>query len=400
MSERLGPAIEGRSVVVCVGSGGVGKTTVAASIALRAAQEGKRALVVTIDPARRLASSMGVTALGNVGTRISSERLALAGVEAKGELEALMLDVKRTCDELILRHAPSRDQADLILQNRFYQTASTVLAGSQEYMGMEKLYELHASGRYDLIVLDTPPTTNALEFLEAPNRLLDAFGNDALKWIATPAVAAGRVSMKAMGLGSGYLVRQLSKLTGVETLQALAEFLLSMRGMFDGFKDRAAEVQALLSSPDCAFVLVTAPKLMVLEEARYFYGVLNQNGIHVPAIVVNRMEPDWPAAAALGATATSGVGAFSDASLATLFSAENLPAIRQTLLEQQLRAQADAEQAKALFADLDGPVARVLVPTLTDDVHDLQGLSHLATYLFDEERPLPARALPSLEDLA
>lgn len=395
MRDRLGPALEGRSVVVCVGSGGVGKTTVAASIALRAAQEGKRALVVTIDPARRLASSMGLSALGNVGTRISSERLALAGVEAKGELEALMLDVKRTCDELILRHAPSHEQAEDILRNRFYQTASTVLAGSQEYMGMEKLYELHASGRYDLIVLDTPPTTNALEFLEAPNRLLDAFGNDALKWIATPAVAAGRIGMQAMGLGSGYLVRQLSKLTGVETLQALAAFLLSMRGMYDGFKDRAGEVKALLSSPESAFVLVTAPKLMVLEEARYFYGVLHQNGIHVPAIVVNRMEPNWPAAVGAAGRTT-----FSDASLTTLFSTECLPAIRRTLEEQELRALADAEQARSLFADLDEPVARVLVPTLIDDIHDLRGLSGMATYLFDEARPLPAQALPSLDDPA
>ncbi|MDF1563703.1 MAG: ArsA family ATPase [Deltaproteobacteria bacterium] len=394
MSDRLGPAIEGRSVVVCVGSGGVGKTTVAASIALRAAQEGKRALVVTIDPARRLASSMGVSALGNVGTRISAERLAVSGVEASGELEALMLDVKRTCDELILRHAPSRDQADDILHNRFYQTASTVLAGSQEYMGMEKLYELHSSGAYDLIVLDTPPTTNALEFLEAPNRLLDAFGNDALKWIATPAVAAGRIGMQAMGLGSGYLVRQLSKLTGVETLQALAEFLLSMRGMYDGFKDRAAEVKALLSSEQAAFVLVTSPKLMVLDEARYFYGVLHQNDIHVPAIVVNRVEPDWTGAAGLDTSAEG----FSDASLTTLFGAQCVAPIRKTLEEQQLRARADAEQARGLFADLEQDVARVLVPTLLDDIHDLAGLASLATYLFDLERPLPAQALPVLEE--
>ena len=219
-----------RRVVVCVGPGGVGKTTVAATVALRAAIEGKRVLVVTIDPARRLANSLGLERLGNVEARIGAEHFARSCITPKGELWAMMLDVKRTSDDLVARHSTSPEQAERIYGNRFYQTASTVLAGSQEYLAMEKLYDLHEEERFDLVVLDTPPTANALDFLDAPNRVLDVLSNDSLRWLATPAVAAGKVGVRAVGMGSGYFIRQISKFAGVETLQALAEFLISMLG--------------------------------------------------------------------------------------------------------------------------------------------------------------------------
>jgi anion-transporting ArsA/GET3 family ATPase len=176
----------------------------------------------------------------------------------------------------------------------------------------------------------------------------------------------------------------------VETLKALAAFLLSMRGMYDGFKERAAEVKALLASEESAFVLVTAPTHLVLDEARFFYGVLHQNGMHVEAIVLNRMEPDWQQVA--------GAGGLSDASLASLFGEAAVAPIRETLEEQHRRARGEAQAVRALLAEIDPEVVRVRVPTLRDDIHDLRGLDRLGRYLFDPEPPLPARVLPPLEE--
>lgn len=387
MSQTLRELVRDRRVIVCVGSGGVGKTTIAASIALHAAMEGRRALVVTIDPARRLANSMGLANLGNVESRIGPERFAREGLEPKGELYALMLDVKRTCDEMISRHATSKEQADKIFKNRFYQTTSTVLAGSHEYMAMEKLYELHDGGQFDLLVLDTPPTTSALDFLDAPNRLTDAFGNDALKWIATPAVAAGKVSMKAFGLGGGYLARQISKFTGVETLSGVAEFLLSMRGMYDGFKERAAHVKALLSSSETSFVLITSPNQMTIDEARFFYRVLRQNEAPVGAVVVNRVRPNWPAA----------VGKPLDLPhLSASFEANLAERLVLTVEEQVSLARADGDQIALLRDSVEEQTLVCLVPVLSVDIHDLRGLQRVARYLFDQTGDIPRSALPSL----
>ncbi len=375
-----------RRIVVCVGSGGVGKTTLAATIGVRAALEGRRALVVTIDPARRLANSLGLDRLGNVETRIAEDRFERAGLAPRGELWAMMLDVKRTSDELISRTAPSREQAETIFQNRFYQTFSTVLAGSQEYMAMEKLAELHERGQFDLIVLDTPPTAHALDFLEAPNKLIDVCGSDALKWLASPALAAGKIGMRALGFGSGYLVRQLSKFTGLETLQALAEFLLSMRGMYDAFKERAISVKALLTSDETRFVLVTAPSPPTMDEARYFLGVLRQYEIPVGAVVVNRVHPDWDAA--VGAehlTARALRGYFPDSLAGRL---------AETLEEQRALAASDRRQVAALRDWLEGEAVLRVVPGFGEDIHDLSGLASMAGYLFDRRGVIPASALP------
>jgi anion-transporting ArsA/GET3 family ATPase len=383
----LDALLNARRVAVCVGSGGVGKTTVAASLAFRAALEGQKALVVTIDPARRLANSLGLEHLGNVEARIGPERFSRAGLEPKGELWAMMLDVKRTSDDVIARHATSREQAEKIYKNRFYQTASTVLAGSQEYMAMEKLYEIHEEDRFDLVVLDTPPTAHALDFLDAPNRLLDVFGNESLRWIATPAVAAGKVGMRAVGLGGGYLVRQISKFTGVETLQALAEFLMSMQGMYEGFKDRAAKVKALLASQDTTFVLVTAPGTMTLDEARYFYTLLQQNDMPVGAVVVNRVHPDWTGAAG------GDVGA---EGLAADYGPDLAGRLAETLAEQHVLAEADRGEIATLAGELEDSTLLRLVPVFDRDVHDLAGLATMARCLFDGDGAPASQALPAI----
>ncbi|RMG21022.1 MAG: ArsA family ATPase [Deltaproteobacteria bacterium] len=375
-----------RRIVVCVGSGGVGKTTVAASIGVRAARMGLKALVVTIDPARRLANSLGLESLGNVETRIGDDRFRRAGLEVKGELWAMMLDVKRTSDELISRSAPSREQAEKIFRNRFYQTFSTVLAGSQEYMAMEKLAELHERGGFDLVILDTPPTAHALDFLEAPNKLIDVFGNDSLRWLATPALAAGKIGMRALGFGSGYLVRQLSKFTGIETLQALAEFLLSMRGMYDTFKERASTVKALLTSDETRFVLVTAPAALPMDEARYFLSVLRQYEIPVGAVVVNRIHPDWDAAV--------GEEQLTAAALRRYFEPSLAERLALTLEEQRALAAADRRQVMALRSWLEEAIPIRCAPSFGADIHDLEGLDALGAYLFDGRGVVPPAALP------
>ena len=290
MNARFSLPFVDRRLQICVGSGGVGKTTLAAAIALRAAVEGKKVLVCTIDPARRLANSLGLEALDNRETRVPHERLVAAGLAPRGELHAMMLDLKRSWDDLIGRYAPSPEQRDRILANHFYQQLSSALAGSQEYVAVEKLYELANDRDYDLIVLDTPPTVHALDFLDAPNRVLEFLDNNAARWLLTPALTAGKMGMQLLSLGSGRLIQGISRFTGMETLRELAEFMLSLSGMYDGFKDRAARVKALLAGPDAGFVLVTSPQPLPVDEALHFHELLRAAGLHVGAVIANRLH--------------------------------------------------------------------------------------------------------------
>jgi anion-transporting ArsA/GET3 family ATPase len=289
---RLHELLQGRKVVACVGSGGVGKTTSAAALALRFAVEGKRALVLTIDPARRLANSLGLQTLGNRETRIDLAPLAERGTAARGELHAMMLDLKLTWDELVRRDAPSPQRARDILDNKLYQTLSTAMAGSLEYMAMEKVAELASSGRYDVVVLDTPPTANALDFLHAPDRILDVLDNDAMRILLGPMLKAGRVGLKLFALPSSLILKTLSRFTGADFLRDLATFMIAFDGMFDGFKVRAGQVKRLLAGHDSAFVLVTSPSPLTIDEALFFHRALEHDGIATAAVVVNRVQRD------------------------------------------------------------------------------------------------------------
>jgi anion-transporting ArsA/GET3 family ATPase len=352
-----------------VGSGGVGKTTIAAAIGLRAALDGTGALVCTIDPAKRLANALGLVALGNTETRISPETFSQAGLTAKAELRAMMLDMKRTWDELIERRAPP-DKREKILSNRFYQSLSTALAGSQEYVSMEKLWELRTQRDYPLIVLDTPPTAHALDFLEAPNRILDFLDNDAAKWLLTPALAAGKFGLKIFNLGGSYVARQLSKITGTETLQQLADFMLNLSAMNDGFRERAQQTRTLLEAPTTGFVLVTGPMNERLDEALYFYELLREHHLKVVAVVVNRVNPPVP----------DEVWA-QVAGLPTDLRAR----AEQTLKENDTLArtdQAGVERLRRVVGDT--PV--VLVPRFERDVHDLKALAETARCLWGDPR--------------
>jgi anion-transporting ArsA/GET3 family ATPase len=364
----LADALGRRRVLVCVGSGGVGKTTVAATLALRAAVDGRSALVCTIDPARRLADSLGVPELGNEEALISPQKLASAGLSPKANLHAMMLDMKRTWDDLIHRYAPP-DKRERILANRFYQSLSSALAGSQEYIAMEKLWELRGQRDYELIVLDTPPTAHALDFLDAPNRVLDFLDNDAAKWLLTPALRAGKLGLQLFNLGGSYVAKTLAKLTGAELLTELANFLLAMSGMNQDFRDRAQEVRDLLTDAQTAFVLVTGPYLERIDEVIHFHTLLRQNHMAVAAVVVNRVHLP-PSDAQREA--------------ARRLPRELKEKVEATLDEAAAIAAVDAAGIAELQKQCE-PTPLIRVPRFDLDVHDLAGLWQTSRFLVGEE---------------
>lgn len=287
----VGEIVARKQIIVCAGSGGVGKTTVAAAIALRAAIEGKKAAVLTIDPAKRLASSLGLKELSSEPTKVGARKFTAVSVEPKGELHALMLDTKTTFDKVVTRYAPSPAQAERIIANRFYRNISGTLSGTQEYMAMEKLYELYADGDFDVLVIDTPPTRNALDFLDAPKRMNDFFDSKVLRWFLMPYMKAGGGFMKVANVAANTFLRIVKRIIGAEVLQDTAEFFGNLEGMYEGFKQRARDVAALLKSDATSFVVVTSPAEDSVAEATYFATRLNAEGLPFGALVVNRVHP-------------------------------------------------------------------------------------------------------------
>jgi anion-transporting ArsA/GET3 family ATPase len=282
-----------KEVVVCAGSGGVGKTTTAAAIALRAAVEGKKTVVLTIDPARRLASSLGLKELTNDPVKVNVRKFTAAGLEPKGELHAMMLDTKTTFDSVVMQYAPTEEQAERIIANRFYRNISSTLSGTQEYMAMEKLYEIYADGGFDLIVIDTPPTRNALDFLDAPRRLTDFFESRVLRWFLMPYLKAGGGVMRVANVAAIGFLRVVKRVVGSEVLDDTAEFFKNLEGMYDGFKQRARDVAALLKSEVTSFIVVTSPAEDSVTEATHFASRLNESGLPFGAVVVNRVHPTY-----------------------------------------------------------------------------------------------------------
>ena len=371
-----------RRVVVCVGSGGVGKTTVAATLGLRAAALGRKALVLTIDPARRLANALGLPELGNRERRVEDPWLERT-VAGRGELWAMMLDLKRSWDDFIHRTVPP-DRARAILENRWYQTLSSALAGSQEYIAMEKLHELHERRAWDLIVLDTPPTANALDFLDAPNRVLDFLDNEAARVILGPALAAGRMGMRLFHLGGDLVARTLAKLTGGETLQELGRFLFEIRDTYEVFKDRAAKVKRLLGSDDAAFVLVTSPHAFTIDEAIRFHDRLAAERIPVAAVVANRVHRDF-----LGDLPTPTAAVLADGLLRARIPDSGSPPLSERLARtaEEMRAIAALDRRHLeRLREATRPTAQLHVPRFDDDVHDLPGLWAIGEHLVPRRR--------------
>jgi anion-transporting ArsA/GET3 family ATPase len=366
-------------IICCVGSGGVGKTTTAAALALRAAMDGKRALVLTIDPARRLANSLGLKELGNEETRIDPSHFAEAGLTPRGEMWAMMLDLKSTWDELVKAQAKSPQQAQAILDNQLYQTLSTAMAGSLEYMAMEKVYEVHNSGRFDVVVLDTPPTTNALDFLHAASRILDVLDNNAMKIVLGPMLRAGKFGFKLLAAPSGLVLRTLARFTGSAFLRDLTGFMMAFEGMYEGFKERALRVKALLKSRDAAFVLVTGPNPLTIQEALFFHQALQGDGIATAAVVVNRVQRDPRRHGG-----PDNLAGLEEALRLAQIKDEGSPRLserlRQTLADQETLADLDRREVERLRATLRG-VPLFSVPRLRKDVHDLAGLWQIDGYL-------------------
>jgi anion-transporting ArsA/GET3 family ATPase len=279
-----------RRVLVCAGAGGVGKTTVAAALALGAARRGRRVLCLTIDPARRLADSLGLSLAPGVEAEVAAERFA-AGSAPSGRLSVAMLDPKSTFDDLVVRHASTPAVAERILHNQFYRHVSTSLAGTQSYMAMEKVLSVLKSGRYDLIVLDTPPTSEALDFLDAPERLVEALDSPAMRWLVQALEPSKGLSMRLLARGVAALLRTMGRLTGRGFLEDMAAFVGELNDLFGGFKERASEVSRAFRAPDFGYLLVAAPSGPALEEARFFAERLRRLGMRADALVLNRVHP-------------------------------------------------------------------------------------------------------------
>jgi anion-transporting ArsA/GET3 family ATPase len=351
--------VHDRSIIICCGSGGVGKTTTAAALALEAARLGRIACVVTIDPARRLANALGLDTLTNRPTRIAGPW--------PGELHALMLDPKGTFDDLVLRYSDSSEQAEDIKVNRIYRNLTGSLSGTQEYMAMEKLYELVEEGGFDLVVVDTPPSRNALDFLDAPRRLTRFLENRLFQALMLPTRAGFRI----MGVAAQALLRTISKVAGADIVSDAVAFFQAFEGMEEGFRNRAARVRELLVQADTAFILVASPRPDSVDEAVHFAGKLAESEMSVTALVVNRVQPRFADDAQL--EALSGLaGDTAD------------PALGQ-LVENLRGYTAASDREERAYADLVSKVAPApvyRVPLLNTDVHDLDSLGTIADLLF------------------
>ena len=286
-TSSLADLIASRRVIVAVGSGGVGKTTTAAAIALAGARAGRRVLCLTIDPARRLATSLGLREMLSEAQPIDP---ALLGTNVTGSLVAMMLDVRRTFDELVGRYAPNPAVRDRIYANKIYRQVAGSLAGTPEYMAMEKLYALKDDPAYDLIVLDTPPTSNALDFLDAPERMIAAVDSPTMRALVSAFEGAGRLSLNLLSKAMAKVLSGLGKFTGAGFLVEIAEFLSDLQSLFGGFKERAGKVRDELKSAEVAFVIVTSPDPLAIGEALFFAEKLAEGGMHTEGLVVNRVR--------------------------------------------------------------------------------------------------------------
>ncbi|MBK5231497.1 MAG: ArsA family ATPase [Thermoleophilia bacterium] len=370
----ISDVLEGNRICICAGSGGVGKTTASAAIALGMAARGLKVCVLTIDPAKRLADSLGLKELGNEATRVDPKLIADQGVEeGGGELWAMMLDAKETFDNLVARHAEDAEARDRVLNNRIYQQISGALAGSQEYMAMEKLFELHSEGRFDLLVLDTPPSRNALDFLDAPNRLTQFIEGKSLQIFIKPTGFAAKVA----GRGAGVALSVLKRLVGFDLLADLSEFFTAFSGMIDGFQDRAHRVSALLADKETCFVVVCGSQTETVDEAVFFHSKLMESKMNFGGIVVNRVRYR------LG-TRVPKLKALTASVDAELENPELAEEVARNLIEYDVLAQRDAQNIERLSKILGGrPLIRI--PYLDTDVHDIVGLCEINSYLFADE---------------
>jgi anion-transporting ArsA/GET3 family ATPase len=384
--------LRSRRFVVCLGCGGVGKTTVSAALALLGARLGRRVLVLTIDPARRLADALGLEDVGDEPRRLPRSRLERLGVPPEGELSAAMLDMKRTFDGLVERFARSDAERERILRNPIYQHVSDALAGSAEYSAMEKVYQLAESKDLDLIVLDTPPAQHALDFLEAPERLLGLLESPLVRLMLHPALAAGRTGFRLFQRGAARVLKVLERVSGLAFLEDISEFLLAFEGMSEGFRERARAVERTLFGPQTAFVLAAGPGGEAAAQGAALLGRLEASGAALAGLVVNRVHL-WP-----GGEPPAEIDARAAAPLAAALAGAHGPgfpareAAEAALDVARGYASLVSRDARAVLPlaarvrERGGFVARI--PEFDRDVHDLEGLASMAARLAEPDAPV------------
>ncbi len=389
-TRELSDLIHDRRIIVCVGTGGAGKTTVAAALALAAARLGRRALVITIDPARRLADALGQGELGNEPQMLD---LAVDDKAAAGRVSAMMLDMKRTFDDLVDRFAEGPEAKERILQNPIYQHVSDALAGSAEYAAMEKVYELSQRADFDLIVVDTPPSQHALDFLESPRRLLDFLDSRMVQLLLHPAFAAGRFGFKLFHRSAQRAFRIIERVSGLAFLEDISEFLLAFEGMSEGFRARAGSVRALLLGPEAAFVLVAGASSEASRNATEFLDALESSAVPLAGVIVNRVRL-WPGGGP--APTVFGLARF-DSEIASDLerlgnalegdrAGDGLAAARAAVdLAKRYASLVRVDEAGV--APLRSRCARAgwflrCIPELPHDVHDLGSLTRIGRFLF------------------
>lgn len=377
----LGERLSSLDVVICCGSGGVGKTTLSAALGMAiAASADKRVLVLTVDPARRLATALGIKGIGADPVRIPKVRLRQAGLTLTGDLEAAMLDMKQAWDRMIERYSPDRATAERILRNPLYQRITDSFVGSHEYAAIESLYELHEAREYDCIVVDTPPSRSALDFLEAPTRLTDYVGARLLSLLAGPS----RIGVRALNFAATPFLRLADRLLGAEVLAEVSDFVRQLQLLYGGVQGRARSVYRLLRSPHTGFVVVTTLEHAPFAEAEFFCTKLREFAMPLRAIVVNRVLPDVfrdPGAriAATTLVEDASAAAWLSEALHLRVSADMVRLTGATYLRRSTLAQREAREMQRLSRDVDVPIVRV--PLFSEEVSELEGLVRIAKVL-------------------
>ncbi len=383
-SATVGDVVDSSTVVVCCGSGGVGKTTTAAVLGLEAARRGRRVVVVTIDPARRLADALGLPdGLASSPTRIDlhDRPPGTSGATpegTQGQLWAMMLDTEATFDGLVEAYAEDAAQAQRILDNPFYRNIAGALSGTQEYMAAETLHALHGDERFDLVVVDTPPSRSALDFLEAPGVLSRFLDHRVFKLVMLPT----RSGLRVIGAAAQPVLKAIGKVVGSDVLADAVAFFQAFAGMETGFRERADDVVALLRAPETSFVVVASPRHDTITEAVWFAGQLDEQGVGLHAAIVNRAVPEF------------GEGTADDAARAAVTVRERgssgdgdvLASLWDNVAELRRIREAELEVVDPLVVAADG-APLVVLPLLDQDVHDLHGLEEIAGHLFDR-RPV------------
>ncbi|KAA0234189.1 MAG: hypothetical protein JJLCMIEE_01900 [Acidimicrobiales bacterium] len=368
--ERL---LAAKEIMISTGSGGVGKTTVAAAAAAMAAInfDGKT-LVLTVDPARRLANALGLEQFGNVESRVPAEAFKQAGVDPRGELWAAMLDTKQSWDDLVRMHAPDDETRDAILDNLLYQNVTGKFVQSHDYIAMERLYEIHTSGRYDLIIVDTPPTRNAIDFLEAPERMADFFSSRLLRWLIAP------YRSRVISMASRPFYNVADRLLGTQFLEDIAEFFILFQTMYDGFVERARAVTRLMESNKTTFAVISTLESAPISEAEFFIKMLRKSDYHLGAVILNKVLPSY--LLDRDATAVARRMVEEAAPLATELGSrfdvdqyleQVLVEIGENFLNFQVVAEREAEERAELGKP---PDVVASVPYFDQDIYDLAGL--------------------------